>query len=191
VTIVVPLVALLLCYMLAVQGLLGVRADLAVQFGRWPFVAEITLLLMLLVVSMVASVLAAYPDAYQRPRWLTLPYAMLGILLTFLAFQFAMPEDPRMLAPPLGLPGMECTLCIASVAFLPSLVIFTLLRQGASVHPWRAGTFAVLTASALGCLTLRLSEMNDSLAHLVVWHYLPTVVFAALGGVIGKYLLKW
>ena len=80
---------------------------------------------------------------------------------------------------------MDCALCIGSVAMLPSLLLFGILRRGATVRPMQAGIFAVLAASAIGCLTLRLSEANDSLAHLLLWHYLPTLIFAALGAVIG------
>jgi hypothetical protein len=59
------------------------------------------------------------------------------------------------------------------------------------VHPLQAGAFAVLTASTIGALTLRLAEENDSIVHLVQWHYLPTLFFAVLGAFAGKWLLKW
>jgi hypothetical protein len=69
--------------------------------------------------------------------------------------------------------------------------MFVLLRKGASIRQLQAGSFAVLTATAIGCLTLRLSEENDSIMHLLQWHYLPTLLFAALGALAGKWLLKW
>ena len=86
---------------------------------------------------------------------------------------------------------MECALCIGSVALIPSALIFALLRKGASVRQFQAGSFAVLAASSIGCLTLRLAEANDSMMHLASWHYGPTVLFAALGAALGKILLKW
>jgi len=79
----------------------------------------------------------------------------------------------------------------AATAIVPAALIFALLRKGASVRPLRAGSFAVLAASGLGCLTLRLSEANDSLVHLVDWHYLPTLLFAVIGALVGRYLLRW
>jgi hypothetical protein len=49
----------------------------------------------------------------------------------------------------------------------------------------------VLAASGVGCLTLRLAELNDSIEHLLQWHYVPTLLFAAGGAMIGKWLLRW
>ncbi|MFN7835197.1 MAG: DUF1109 domain-containing protein [Burkholderiaceae bacterium] len=181
----------LLAYAVGTQAVLGLRTDLALQFTRFAFVAEIALLLSLLIAGATACVLSAYPDAYQRPRWLTLPYAAFAILLGLLAVELVLPGDHRMVILSPGMSGMECAFCIAAVALLPSAWIFMLLRKGASVHPWQAGVFAVLTASAVGCLTLRLSEANDSLLHVVGWHYLPTVLFAMLGAWLGKRLLSW
>jgi hypothetical protein len=86
---------------------------------------------------------------------------------------------------------MECALCIAAVALIPSALLFALIRKGATIRPLQAGSFAVLAASSVGGLTLRLAEANDSLMHLVVWHYLPALLFATLGAVIGKKLLRW
>ena len=89
-----------------------------------------------------------------------------------------MPADERMVLPAPGAHAMECALCIASVAIIPSAWIFTLLRKGASIRQAQSGAYAVLCASAIGCLTLRLAEANDSMLHAASWHYLPTLLFA-------------
>jgi len=102
-----------------------------------------------------------------------------------------MPHDVRMVMPEISAHGMECALCIASVALVPSGLVFGLLRKGTTVRQLQAGSFAVLAASAIGGLTLRLAEANDSILHLVQWHYVPTLLFAGLGAMLGKYLLKW
>jgi len=121
-----------------------------------------------------------------------LPYAVFTLLVAMVGFQLMMPTDTLMVMPEeVGAHPMECTICIASVALIPSALIFSLLRNGASIHPFQAGSFAVLASSAIGCLTLRLSEANDSIIHLVQWHYVPTLFFAALGALAGKWLLKW
>ena len=113
------------------------------------------------------------------------------MLVALVGFQLWMPHDSRMILPEVGTHGMQCALCIASLTLIPSALIFILLRKGASIHPLQAGSFAVLASSAIGCLALRLSEANDSIMHLVQWHYVPTFLFAALGARIGKWLLKW
>lgn len=185
------LLAVLGVYGVATQLCLGLRPDLFLQMTRPFFAAEIALLVALLLASAVASVLAMYPDAYQKPKLLKLPYYVFLMLLGLVLFQLAMPLDVGMVMPLPGTHGMECALCIGSVALVPSALIFALLRKGASVRQFQAGSFAVLAASSIGCLTLRLAEANDSMMHLVSWHYGPTLLFAALGACIGKILLKW
>lgn len=183
--------AVLAAYGLSTQFVLHLRPDLPKQLTRPMFASEIILLALLAITSAASSIFAMYPDMHQR-RWaLNLPHAVFAALALFILFQMTMPWDARMVAPPEGAHGMECAVCIASVSILPSALIFGLLRKGASVHPLRAGSFAVLAASGIGCLTLRLSEANDSLMHLAEWHYLPTVIFASIGALIGKWFLKW
>lgn len=187
----VRLLSVLLFYAALVQLFLGFRTDLWMQFSRPLFTLEITLQLLLLVSSTVACVLSMYPDAYQKTWFLSVPYAVFLAQTVFLLLQLLMPQDARMVMPEPSTHAMECAICIASVALVPSAMIFAILQKGASVRPWRAGAYAVLAASAIGCLTLRLSEANDSIAHLLYWHYLPTVIFATVGAWLGRYLLKW
>jgi hypothetical protein len=185
------LLAVLFIYGAAVQVHLGLRADLRLQFARPLFDLEILLLAALALSSVIAATIAMYPDAYQKPGWLKLPYAVAALLAVLMIVQLAMPTDARMVMAAPGMIAMHCAMCIGWVAMLPSLLLFVILRRGATVRPLQAGIFAVLAASAIGCLTLRLSEANDSLAHLLLWHYLPTLVFATLGAVIGSRVLKW
>lgn len=183
--------AVLAAYGLGAQLFLQLRPDLSAQLMRPTFAVEIALLVLLTVTSAASSIFVMYPDMHQK-RWvLNLPYAVFAVLAVFILSQLAMPQDARMVVPDAGAHAMECALCIASISILPSGLIFRLLRKGASVHPLRAGSFAVLAASAIGCLTLRLAEANDSLMHLAAWHYLPTLLFAALGALIGRWLLAW
>jgi hypothetical protein len=187
----VRLLSVLTIYGVVVQLCLGLRPDFATQFLRPFFVLEIGLLTSLLLVTTIASVLAMYPDAYQKPKLLWLPYVCFVFLLGILAVQFVLPDDARMVMPDAGAHAVKCAFCIGAIALAPAALIFALLSKGASVHPLQAGAFAVLTASCLGCLIQRLAETNDSMWHLVNWHYLPTLFFAVLGAVVGKWLLEW
>lgn len=185
------LIAVLVVYVLGTQFCLGVRPDIAVQLVRPMFVLEAALLAMLTVSGTLAAILAMYPDAYRRAWMFRLPYAIFLLLVALIVAQLFAPADVRMVIPPPGGHAMKCALCIAATSLIPAALMFGLLRKGASVHPLKAGSFAVLAASGLGCLTLRLSEVNDSLMHLISWHYLPTLLFAAAGAVLGRYLLRW
>lgn len=174
-----------------VQFMLSVRPDLLLQMTRPLFVMEIILLVGLLISSAAAAILSMYPDNYQQRLVLKLPYGFFILLTLLIVSQLGMHADARMVFAEAGAHALECALCVAAIALVPSILILSLLRKGASVNPLSAGSFAVLSASAVGGLTLRLSEANDALEHLVVWHYLPTLVFALLGAMLGRLVLKW
>jgi hypothetical protein len=189
--------ALRLCVILGVylagaQAFLGLRPDLALQLHRPFFLAEVLLLAGICLSSGWAAIRALYPDSTHSGWSDWLPWIFTAALALLLLGQFALPADARMMLPSgTGLHAMECAVCIASVALIPSLLLFTLLRRGATIRPLTAGIWAVFCAGSIGCLTLRLAEANDSLLHLVMWHYLPTLLFAACGAGIGKIFLKW
>lgn len=188
----IRLIAVLAAYALGAQFYLGFRPDIAVQLARPLFAVEVLLLAATILSGAVAAVFSMYPDLHQKPWILKIPYAVFATLAALVLFQlFLTPIDPRMVLPPAGAHAMECTLCIAAISIVPSALVFGLLRKGASVHPFHAGSFAVLATTGIGCLALRLAEDNDSLIHLTAWHYLPTLLFAALGAAIGKWVLRW
>lgn len=185
----VRLVAVLAAYGIGLQLFyLGFRPDLATLWSQPLFVAEILLLALVICTSILAGILAMYPDSYQRPKLLVLPYLAFALLVLLLGFELTQAPATAL---SMTVREMECATCIAMVSIFPSALMFAVLRKGATIHPFRAGSFAVLTASAMGCLGLRLEEVDGSLMHLVISHYLPTLVFAVVGAVIGKRLLRW
>jgi hypothetical protein len=185
------LMAVLLIYGVIAQLLLGFRPDLSQQFSRINFTTEIILLMLLSVLSGWTAILSMYPDMHQKKWLLNIPYLVFAVLVAFIILQLSMSYDSMMLVNIINEHNWQCTVCIASVSVIPSALFFKLMRGGASIHALRSGSFAVLAASGIGCLTIRFAEANDSLIHLIKWHYLPTLAFAMLGAWIGKKILKW
>lgn len=183
--------AVLTAYALVVVLAQGIRVDFVLQLARPFFVLEIVLLLTIAVTALRAAVLLAYPDGYQHPKAHYWPLAAAGLLVTMLTAHGLAPPDARMIIPQGSAHAMECALCIGATAIIPAALLFLALKKGASTHPLQAGAYAVLAAASIGCLTLRMTEANDSLAHLAMWHYAPTVLFAVLGAALGKALLRW
>jgi hypothetical protein len=185
------LVVVLLIYGVISQLCLGLRPDVMTQAARPLFILEMLILGLVLLASTAASILIMYPDAYQKRFFLSVPYGLYALLVSVMAIQLFLPPYPTMAIQDTHVHGMECALCIASLALLPSALLFAVIRKGASVHLLRAGFYAVLASSAMGCLTLRLAEANDGIVHLLTWHYIPTLLFAMIGAAAGKWLLKW
>lgn len=188
---IIYLLSMLLIYGIILQIIFGFRVDLAVQFLRPLFLTEIILMLLLFITSTVAAVFTMYPDSYQKSRLLKFPYLVFFLLLVFFVTQFFVPKDEVMFLPEIISHKIECTICIFLLAIIPSSFMFAILQKGATTIPRQAGLFTTLAASSLGYLILRFNEMNDSITHLVTWHYLPMLFFALIGSAIGKWFLKW
>jgi hypothetical protein len=50
-----------------------------------------------------------------------------------------------------------------------------------STHYRLAGSVALLSAFSVGALWLRLHEANDSIVHVIEWHYLPILAIGIAG----------
>lgn len=186
------LLALLSVYAMCVQCWLeGLRPDLSTQLTRPLFVIELLLLAAMLVGASVASVYAMLPDGGERKTLMRLPYVFSGGMLALVAFQLFLPQDARMAMPDATSHTHECTVYIALSSILPAMIIFWLLRKGASVMPMQAGLLAVIAAASVSAITLRLAEANDDIMHLLIWHYVPSLFFASLGAILGRFFLRW
>ena len=182
--------AVLLVYAIAAQCLPGMRADIGTQLLNPLFSIEIVLLVALVMAGTVSSILSMYPDAYQYAFILKLPFIVFGALVFFMFSQLlfipGMADRGH-----LDMAGLVCTKCIAWITIIPAFIIFFILKRGASVRPWSAGFYAVVTSAGIGCLVIRLEEVNNSLSHMMMWHYLPTLCLALVGASLGRLILKW
>ena len=185
------LLAVLLIYAIGAQAISGLRPDLISKLTDFWYEAEIVSLLFLVLTSAFASIMAMAPDAYQKPALLKLPYVVFAVIVVLVVTQYV--TTTHIEYPIIGIEtnGLQCALCLAGLAIIPSAIVFAVLKKGASIRPLQAGAFAVFTATGIGCLTLRLAEQTDNMMHLALWHYLPTLCFAMLGAILGKFLLKW
>ena len=174
-------------YLLVTLALTGLRPDWRASLGDPWFAAEIAALSALLIVGAFSAALLAFPDLHQQRRTAFAPawaFALFALLM-FLSWRADVPPAP------LPVHNIGCTLSILLFSLLPAAGIFYAMRRFASTHPRLFGMVAVLYAFSTGALWLRLHEQTDSIAHVVEWHYLPIIAVAALGGWLGKALLKW
>ncbi|MGH8120857.1 MAG: DUF1109 domain-containing protein [Gammaproteobacteria bacterium] len=165
----------------------GLRPDLMLKFQEPWFVTEIAALVCIFVATSLSAAILAFPDLYQKRGAAFAP--VLAFLLFLLVISCAWIAD----SPPAPLPvhSFECTISIALVALLPAVWTLYVMRKYASTHGHWAGSIALLFAFSVGALWLRLHEINDSILHVVEWHYLPMLVFGLAGLWLGKTLLKW
>ena len=165
----------------------GLRPDLMLKFHEPWFFAEIAALVCIFVATSLSAAILAFPDLHQKRG------AAFAPVLTFILFLLAIVCAWIADSPPAPLPvhSFECTISITLVALLPAVWTLYVMRKYASTHSYWAGSIALLFAFSVGALWLRLHEMNDSILHVVEWHYLPMIVFGLGGLWLGKKLLKW
>lgn len=174
-------------YLAASLMISDVRHDLLVKLHDPWFAAEITALAGIFISTSLSAALLSYPDLHQKRSIAFAPIVTfaLFVLVIFLAWQADSPPAP------LPVHSFECTLSITLVSLLPAAWTFYVMRKFASTHTHWAGGIAFLFAFSIGALWLRLYEQNDSVMHVIQWHYLPMIGFGLIGMWLGKVVLKW
>jgi hypothetical protein len=176
-----------LAYIVLVLCFMGVRDDIAAKLHAPEFIGELAILLCIMMSAALSAVVLSFPDMFQK-RWFAYsPLAPLAAFIGMLGYQW-MNEPVTTIAPP---SGEECLLCITLLSLLPGACLLYMLRKLAGVHYYVSGAIALIAASSVGCITLRLSEKTDSMHHLVEWHYMPMIGFGIIGVLLGRNLLKW
>ncbi|MDD2914541.1 MAG: DUF1109 domain-containing protein [Gallionella sp.] len=176
-----------MAYLIIALALSGLRPDLLLKLHEPLFAAEIAALAGILAATSVSAALLSFPDLHQKRGMAFAPVIAFALLLPVIFIAWHADNPPA----PLPVHSFECTLCITLVALLPAAWIFYAMRKFASTHYHWAGSIALLSAFSVGALWLRLHEENDSIMHVVEWHYLPMIVFGIAGWWLGKKILKW
>lgn len=154
-------------------------------------IAELTLNILLIVISACAAVTFSYPDqpgAQTLRPFLAIVFAGYSAVALLSAFQS--PEligDIASSAPH----GLECFICILVFAILPTGWMIWRLRRLASTAPALLGGLILLTATATGCLGVRIVETEIITTGLIVWHYLPLILLSGLGMASGTKIFRW
>ncbi|MCC8997778.1 MAG: DUF1109 domain-containing protein [Nitrosomonas sp.] len=174
-------------YLAIALALFGLRSDIMQAIENPWFVIELLVLFCVFVATSVSTSLLAFPDLHQKRIIAFAPILMFILFLIIIFFSLSADHPPA----PLPAHTYECTFCIILVSLLPAAWTLYTLRKFASVHYRLAGSLALLSASSIGALWLRLYEVNDSIIHVVEWHYLPMLVIGFIGLWLGEVILKW
>jgi hypothetical protein len=174
-------------YLLVSLSFSGLRPDLASKLHEPWFVSEIAALFGIFVATSLSASLLSFPDIHQMRRIAFAPVFMFALFMLVMLFAWRADNPPA----PLPVHSFQCTLGITMLSLLPAAWIFYVMRKFASTHYHLAGCCALLFAFSIGAIWLRLYEVNDSIMHVVEWHYLPMIAFGIFGLWLGKALLKW
>jgi hypothetical protein len=180
-------VAVAAVYLVLSLWISGLRPDLMQKFHEPWFAAEVAVLVIIFIATSLSAAVLAFPDLHQMRKAALAPAALFALFTAILYFAW----HADIPSAPLPVHSIECTLSITLFSLLPAAWTFFSMRQFASTHYHWAGVVALLFAFSVGALWLRLHELNDSIIHVIQWHYLPMLGIGMLGWWLGKRLLKW
>jgi len=164
-----------------------VRHDLTLKLSDPWFVAELVMLIGILISSSFSAALLIYPDLYQKKNIAFLPIVVILVFALVIFFAWLANSPPA----PLPIHSVECTISITLASLLPILWTLYLMRKFASTHTRLAGGISFILVFSIGAIWIRIYEQNDSILHVIQWHYLPMLGFGIIGMWLGKTALKW
>lgn len=174
-------------YLVVSLWLSGLRPDLMQKFHEPWFFAEVACLALIFIATSLSAAVLAFPDLHQMQKAALAPAALFALFVAIMLFAWRADVPPA----PLPAHSFECTAGITLVSLLPASWTFFSMRKLASTHSRWAGSIALLSAFSVGALWLRLHESNDSIIHVIQWHYLPMLGIGLIGWWLGKTWLKW
>lgn len=174
-------------YLVVSLWISGLRPDLMQKLHEPWFVAELAFLALIFIATSLSAAVLAFPDLHQMRKAALAPAGLFAVFVAILFFAWRADVPPA----PLPAHSFECTLSITLFSLLPAAWTFFSMRKFASTHCRWAGSVALLFAFSVGALWLRLYELNDSIIHVIQWHYLPMLGIVLIGWWLGKRLLKW
>ena len=174
-------------YLVVALAAAGLRPDLAHALQNPLYIAELVALLLIFLATAFSAALLAFPDMHQKPALAYAPVALFALFVLLMLVAWHADNPPA----PLPVHSWQCTLSISLVALLPAVWTFYAMRRYATTHVRLGGSIAVLSAFSIGALWLRLHEVNDSIHHVLLWHYLPMLAAGLIGAWLGKKLLNW
>lgn len=174
-------------YLLVALWLSGLRPDLIQKLHEPWFFIEVACLVMIFVATSVSTAVLVFPDLHQMEKMALTPLGVFLIFTVVMFFSWKADVPPA----PLPVHSFECTISITLFSLLPAVWTFFSMRKFASTHYRWAGSIALLSAFSVGAIWLRLYETNDSISHVIEWHYLPMLGVGLVGWWLGKRVLKW
>jgi hypothetical protein len=170
--------------------IMGVRRELGDAADQADFAVETVLLIITALSAAVGALAVSIPGA-ERTRLLRWLPVMAGVAtVVWAAGELAFASTTGAPAGRLTF-GWHCVYKTASVAAVPSVALFFMVRRAAPLHAAWAGFLAILATTAVGVLGANVICPYDRPLHMLVWHVAPLMLLAGLGAALGRWLLRW
>lgn len=166
----------------------GVRRDLAQAWYTTLLPVRLALLAATLGLAVTTAFRLAVPGREVRAwaRWW--PLVALGALVSLSAAEVLTGAVTGSMGSPLR--SWMCVRKVAFVGTIPAMLAVVLIHRAAPLEPRWTALLGVLAAGAAGALTSEIACPIHAPIHVFLWHVVPVVAFALVGGVIGTFLWR-
>ncbi|MDE2356547.1 MAG: DUF1109 domain-containing protein [Alphaproteobacteria bacterium] len=169
---------------------LGLRADFATAMYTPEFWLKLAYPLAVGVGALALGLKLVRPGVAPGARtWLAAAPFVVMALLGAAAFGAAPPETRA--AVWLGGSWDLCPLFVLALSLPPFIALFAAFRRAAPTRPAWAGFVAGLAAGGFGAFVYALSCDETGVPFLATWYTLGMLLSGAIGGLLGRRLLKW
>lgn len=164
---------------------LGLRSDLFSKLSSTLFLLEIFFALSTGVLAALAANWLSVPDIRQQKWVVALPFIPLFGLCAVATYDFS-------LAPSFDIVrSAYAVVDMLTVAIVPAVILFTMLRKAATTHRWAASIMAIMAVSSFGYVASRLVCRVDEPGQIFTCHLTPMFIIGVIGALFGVRLLKW
>jgi hypothetical protein len=79
---------------------------------------------------------------------------------------------------------------MASLALIPSVAVFSMLRRAAALKPAWTGCAALVAVASIATSGMQMICAKGDPSHVLYWHFVPVVACALIGAHLGRFLLR-
>ena len=170
---------------------LGVRSDIKDAMSDWEFIIQNSLLLLMSVMAALGAFIMSVPGERQsKHRWYV-PLILGGVLATILVVSTCEGYNQGNMRAWFPGSGFSCLVSMAILSAFPGTLLFVMLRRAAPLQLSVSGCCAFLAVTSMASLSANIHCAGNVPMHILVWHFLPVLAMALVGGWLGRWLLRW
>lgn len=174
---------------------LGLRPHVGAHLQDTRFVAAAIATFGLAVAAAASAFVISVPGNGDRPGIRALPLLAVLPWATLLWWRLTAAASADGIEPIALLAATRwhpvCVLLILTIAALPGIALFTMLRRAAPLHAWWTGALAALASLALGGVGTQFVCPIDAPGHQLLWHFTPVVLLTFTGLFLGARFFDW
>jgi hypothetical protein len=164
----------------ALAAAVGLRHDLGVEIDRPRYVFDLAILLAGSGLAATLALLAAVPGRISGRR-----VRNLGLELLVLALAAAFLGDPPAPTRSSLLTSLRCIACVGAFGLVPWMALYSTVARATPLDGTATALCVGAAAFLVGAAAVRVACPYDDVAHLVLWHGLPVVLWTVIATVLG------